>query len=93
MLYGREEVEVVLLDGYQLDLWEDELEWLPWRGRSPRALTRGHLGIIFTARAGGARAELNDPLQGELFEAQAHNAKRRASYAGAPCLLPLPRRS
>jgi len=58
----------------------------PWNGKSPRALTRVGLGLIFTARADGARVSL-DPAQLELFprRRQRFNIVRRA-----PTLLPLP---
>jgi len=67
----------------ELELFPGE----PWSGRSPRVLTRGHLGFIFTARAEGARVIL-DPLQLDLFPRRRQRLKFRAR--SAPTLLPLP---
>ena len=39
----------------ELDLFPGE----PWDGRSPRVLTRGHMGFIFNARAGRARVQVD----------------------------------
>ena len=58
----------------------------PWNGRSPRALTRVGLGLIFTALADGARV-ISDPTQLELFPRWRQRLKRKS---GAPTLLPLP---
>ena len=59
----------------------------PWSGKSPRALTRGRLGLIFRARADRARVMRPDPLQLELFP---RRRQRLNLVGGAPTLLPLP---
>jgi len=71
----------------ELDLFPGE----PWNGRSPRVLTRVGLGLIFTARADGARVIL-DPRQLELFprRRQRKAYRRPAPSRTAPSLLPLP---
>ena len=60
----------------------------PWNGRSARALTRVGLGLIFTARADGARVTFVDSAQLLLFP----RWRQRLSYKSrtAPTLLPLP---
>ena len=76
----------------QLDLPFREFREEPWGGRSPRALTRGHLGLIFKARAvESASAVFVDPRQFDLFDAgKRRNLRRRAAAPSAFTLLPLP---
>jgi len=72
----------------QLDLWPKEvvaISKLPWGGRSPRALTRGHLGVILKAQAEKSVSDFVDPDQLEIWVP----VKRAPRYAGAPTLLPL----
>ena len=67
----------------ELDLWPGEA----WSGKSPRALTRVGLGLIFTARAEGSRVIL-DPTQLDLFPRRRQRLKQQSRTA--PTLLPLP---
>jgi len=74
------------VDSYQLDLFEGELEAirrLPWGGVSPRALTRGHLAIIFKPQGDkSTSAILSDPAQYEIWPANEVPWR----YAGAPSI-------
>ncbi len=74
----------------ELELFVNE----PWKGRSPRALTRGHLGIILKPQGVRARVLFCDREQLELFPLVGRSARitRRAASPSAPTLLPLPRR-
>ncbi len=47
----------------QLDLWEASLHALPWRGVSPRVLTRGRLAFIFKPEAQKHERFFVDPDQ------------------------------
>ncbi len=71
----------------QLDLWERELSRLPWRGRSPRSLTRAAKRFILKPEAQKHERFFMDPFQYDLFPAV---TTRRPLYGGAPSLLPLP---
>ena len=63
---------------------------IPWDGRSPRALTRVGLSLIFKAQAAKSTSDFSiDPGQYDLFRAA---IKGRPQYGGAPSLLPLPPR-
>jgi len=70
----------------ELDLFHGE----PWSGKSPRALTRGHLAFIFNARAEEVRTLFCDLQQLELWPAK---LKGLVTAPSAPTLLPLPVRS
>ena len=67
----------------ELDLFPAE----PWGGHLPRALTRGHLGLIFKAQAVGARVIPADPTQLDFFP---RRRQRLIRGREAPTLLPLP---
>ena len=67
----------------QLDLWQAELDALPWQGRSPRTLTRGHLAFIFKPEAQKRERFLIDPRQ-LLFELPGNKAPW--TYQGVPLL-------
>ena len=69
----------------QLDLWQSEVDALPWGGRSPRALTRGFAVSIFKARAVKGRPQLRWDDQLDFFAAPDEGPL----YQGAPSLLPL----
>ena len=73
--------------GSQLDFWQEELDALPWSGRSPRALTRVGLGLIFKARAAEGERFFADPNQCGLFAVARKKAVRETSRT-APLLLP-----
>jgi len=62
---------------------------VPWNGRSPRVLTRGHLGLILKAKLGGESRFFADANQLELFERGARKARSPLSEGASP-LLPLP---
>jgi len=73
-------------DQRQLDLWQEELDALPWQGRSPRALTRGAQLLFFR----------REPQEDDRFFADADQVdmwppgkKAPRFYRGAPLLLPL----
>ena len=70
----------------QLDLWQAELDALPWQGQSPRALTRVAKALFLRPEPQKDDRFFADPDQTDLF----HAAKKgpRASL-GAPTLLPL----
>ena len=71
----------------QLDLWEDEVEAMPWRGQSPRALTRTAKALFLSESGKKHERFFVDPNQYDLFLAA---IKGRFRYGGAPSLLPLP---
>lgn len=70
----------------QLDLWQAELDALPWGGQSPRALTSAAKRFIFKAQAGKDERFFSDPMQRGLFDEE---PKAPWLYQGAPLLLPL----
>ena len=72
----------------EVQLSLDLFPGVPWDGRSPRVLTKGHLGLIFTALAPKARAISLDPRQLEFWPPE-EKAPRRGAPS-APTLLPLP---
>ncbi len=74
------------MNSAQLDLWEGELDALPWRGKSPRGLTRGRKLLFFRREPQKSERFFVDPEQYELFPA----AKRRPlgeTHLGAPLLI------
>ena len=73
----------------QLDLFEAELSRLPWRGQSPRALTKIGLGLFSRREPQKDDSFFIDPDQLELFPA----AITRRGSLPAPLLLPLPPRA
>ena len=80
------------MNSTQLDLWEVELAALPWRGVSPRGLTKG-AGVLFLRREPQKHARFFvDPLQTDLFRRR-ENSVPRTTYGGAPLLLPLKKRT
>ncbi len=83
----------VVQEQLELGLFRGE----PWEGRSPRGLTRGHLGVILKPEAAKSTSAIRDPLQVNLFERRLAQGKgvegRRPEAPCAPTLLPLkPRR-
>jgi len=78
---------VVEVEQLELGLWPGE----PWNGRSPRVLTRGHLALIFNARAAEARAFFYDPFQLPLWPTEKRAPRRRLGAPSASTLLPLPK--
>jgi len=73
------------LVGDQLCLFEGGLAVLrlPWNGRSPRALTRGHRRFILKAQADKSMGDFVDPAQGDLWPEWTEGP----FYEGAPLLL------
>ena len=71
------------MNSTQLDLWEQELNALPWRGQSPRGLTRVHVNLIFKPEAGEQERTFVDRNQLEMWPAV---KKAPWSYQGAPLL-------
>ena len=67
----------------ELDLFPGE----PWAGKSPRALTRVGLGLIFKAQAVRARVSF-DERQLDFFPRRRQRLNQRGRTA--PTLLPLP---
>jgi len=72
------------MNSAQLDLWQAELDALPWQGRSPRVLTRAHLGLILQPEAQKDDRFFVDPNQCDLFPVGMTNAPW--IYQGAPLL-------
>ena len=73
----------------QLDLWEDELRALPWRGVAPRVLTKGNKALFLRREPQKDDRFFVDQSQYDLFLAAIWG---RFRYGGAPSLFPLPRR-
>jgi len=71
------------MNSKQLDLWQEELDALPWQGRNPRALTRVAKSLFLRREPQKDDRFFVDPYQCDLFRA----AKiRRPGYRGAPLL-------
>ncbi len=72
------------MNSSQLDLWESELVALPWRGQSPRALTRCRKALFSRQEPPKSVSEFVDIDQLELWPP----AKKapRFHYRGAPLL-------
>jgi len=69
----------------QLDLFEGEVARLPWRGQSPRVLTRGHFALFSRREPQKDDSFFVDPCQYDLFLAA---IRGRRQYGGAPTLIP-----
>ena len=72
----------------QLDFWQEELDALPWQGRSPRGLTRAALALFFKRERQKNERFFVDPNQLGFFRV-AEKAPRVVPR-GAPSLLPFP---
>jgi len=60
----------------------------PWDGRSPRALTRGHVGVILKAQAEKSVSDfVSDENQLDLWVTV---RKAPSLWEGAPSLFPFP---
>ncbi len=77
------------MNSAQLDLWEDELQALPWQGRSPRETTKARKALYLRQEPQKDDRFFVDPNQYDLFLAAIRGRHR---YGGDPSLLPLPRR-
>ena len=71
------------MNSSQLDLWEREVSRTPWRGQSPRGLTRVACSSIFKAQAAKDALIVSDSLQLEIFPS---GEKAPWIYQGAPLL-------
>ena len=84
--------EVVEKVQLSLDLFRGE----PWDGMSPRALTRGRLGLILKPEVARSVSVFEDILQLELWPIMAERAGKKVvdsfvkESVTAPTLLPLP---
>ena len=67
----------------QLDLWQAELDALPWQGQSPRALTRVSKVLFLRRKPQKDDCFFADPDQFDLFRAAISG---RLRYGGAPSL-------
>ena len=54
-------------DSAQLDLWEADLRKMPWRGRSPRDLTRSRKALYLNREGQKAMVSMKDPRQLEFW--------------------------
>ncbi len=68
----------------QLDLWQAELDALPWQGRRPRDLTRGARALFLRREPQKDDRFFVDPDQLEIW-VRGGNALRFV-YRGAPLL-------
>ncbi len=75
------------MNSEQLDLFEGEVARLPWRGRSPRDLTRVGLGLFLRREPQKDDRFFVDPNQVEMFPVA---MRKPPEYQGAPLLRPLP---
>ena len=71
----------------QLDLWQAELDGLPWGGQSPRVLTRSYKSLFLRREPQKDDCFFVDPEQLELFPAAITGPPQ---YEGAPSLYLLP---
>jgi len=67
----------------QLDLWQAELDALPWQGQSPRALTKARIAVFLRREPQKDDRFFVDPNQIDLW-LPAKKAPRK--YRGAPLL-------
>ncbi len=74
------------MNSTQLDLWEHEVAALPWRGVSPRVLTRGSKALFLRREPQKDDRFFVDPNQRDLFLAAITGPPQ---YGGAPLLLEL----
>jgi len=69
----------------QLDLWQVELDALPWQGRNPRGLTKSQKVLFLRPEPQKADRFFVDPFQYDMFP---EAMKGSHQYGGAPLLLP-----
>ena len=77
------------MNSTQLDLFEAEVARLPWRGQSPRGLTKVAKSLFLRREPQKDACFFVDPFQYDLFPVAKRGPPR---YGGAPSLLPLSRR-
>ena len=73
------------MNSSQLDLWQAELDALPWQGQSSRVLTRSRKALFLRREPQKDDCFFVDPDQFDLW-LTAKKAPR--IYRGAPLLLP-----
>ena len=71
------------MNSEQLDLWEREVAVLPWRGQSPRSLTRVQMSLFLRREPQKDDRFFIDPNQVDMWP-PAENAP--GIYSGAPLL-------
>ncbi len=71
------------MNSTQLDMWEAELDALPWRGQSPRRLTKIQKSLFLRREPQKDDRFFVDPNQIDLFLAARPRPPR---YEGAPLL-------
>ena len=74
----------------QLDLFQVELDGLPWAGQSPRVLTSAYKRFILKPEAQKRERFVIDLCQLNMFQEATTGAPHQ--YGGSPSLLPLPKR-
>ncbi len=75
------------MNSTQLDLWQEELDALPWSGRSPRALTSDQMSLFLLREPQKDACFFIDPNQAEMWPT-VKKAPRDTSR-GASLLVPL----
>jgi len=73
------------MNSRQLDIWQVELDGLPWQGRSPRGLTRAAKALFLRREPQKDDSFFIDPNQYDLLP----EARKRLPSRGAPLLVPL----
>ena len=71
------------MNSTQLDLWQSEVDAMPWGGRSPRSLTRVRMSLFFEQERQKHERFFVDENQVDMFK-RAKKAPR--IYRGAPLL-------
>jgi len=77
--------QLVLFDE---DVWRRLQVRIPWEGRSPRVLTRGHEFSIFEAHAGGVMRDMFPEGQLALWLDEEQEGVRRVSPSARLLLEP-----
>jgi len=75
-----------MMNSPQLDLWQAELDELPWRGQSPRGLTRVAKSLFLRQEPQKDDRFFVDPNQYDLFREAKSGPPE---YRGAPLLVSL----
>jgi len=73
------------MNGSQLDLWEGEVSRMPWRGKSPRELTRGAIALFLRRKPQKDERFFVDPDQVDIWPAGVEGP--RGCSPGAPLLV------
>ncbi len=78
-----------MMNSTQLDLWQDEVDAMPWGGVSPRALTKASKVLYSRREPEQPERFIVDLDQIDLFP---EAIRLPPPSGGAPTLLPLPER-